>query len=727
VEKYKEIIPYIDVGPGVINNVSAWVVSSGYKSVLVVCDPNTYRVAGEYVIDSLRVTGLTVAECCFTEDEPLPDEYAIGYITAAYTPDIDLILGVGSGTINDICTFVGERVSCPSAIVGTAPSMDGYASLGSAMLLDGLKVTPPTQCPVAIFCDVDILAAAPLHLIAAGLGDMLGKITALADWRLAHIMVGESIPEDILAIIESALDKIVKGAPHLTKRDPAVIQSVTEGLILSGIAMSLYGDSRPASGTEHHLAHFWEMRMIAEGKKPALHGAKVGVATVVGLVLWKEFAKLYHQTRLHSGLDMTEDSQIITVKNHDVGTTCKKDTENEIRRLYGRSAEAILQTENPNLPVQQINVNLRTILDIATSLPAPEEVAAMLAAVDAPIRPSEIDLDVYTLNDSIIYARDRKKIYTVLQLLGDLGLLEDFAERIIKYFETNSLSGVKCFILDMDGTMYLSDKLFPYTTRFLEHLKNTGKDYYYYTNNSSQNTEYYLNKLQCMGIPIPHEKLLMSTHVLLAHLAKQKKSYPTDNNKSCDLTNNTPSAINDISDPANNTPSGDRVFVAGTKALKDDFEAAGYILSENDPDFVVLGFDTDMDYKRLTKLCDFVRSGLPYYGVHIDYNCPVEGGFIPDCGSLAAAVTASTKITPEFFGKPSRYTLDYILSKTGYKENELCFIGDRLYTDIAITSGTQARSVLVLSGETKLSDLHGSEYTPDMVVEDLAQLMMYIS
>jgi len=169
-----------------------------------------------------------------------------------------------------------------------------------------------------------------------------------------------------------------------------------------------------------------------------------------------------------------------------------------------------------------------------------------------------------------------------------------------------------------------------------------------------------------------------------------------------------------------------RVFVAGTKALKDDFEAAGYVVSESDPDFVVLGFDTDMDYERFTKLCDFVRSGLPYYGVNMDYNCPVEGGFIPDCGSLAAAVFTSTGVTPEFFGKPSKYTLDYIIKKTGYREEELCFIGDRLYTDIAIATGTKARSVLVLSGETKRSGLLKSEYVPDLVVDDLAELIEYL-
>ena len=686
-EQYSNIIPHIVVESGAINGVAAWVLSKKYKSVLVVCDPNTYKVAGKRVIISLKDAGLTVIECCFAEDEPIPDEYSIGFVTSAVTPETDLILGVGSGTINDICTFVGAKVKCPSAIVGTAPSMDGYASIGSAMLLHGVKVTPPTICPEAIFCDIDILSEAPLILSAAGLGDMLGKITALADWRLANLLTHEPMPENIVSIVETALEKIIKGAPDLVKRDPEVIKSVTEGLILSGIAMSLYGDSRPASGTEHHLAHFWEMRMIAEGIKPALHGIKVGIATITGLILWKEL-KTFLSRCPETADAHTMDEDLLYKEN--------------IRRLYGRAAEAILQTKNPELPPGHIKNNLQAIFDIANSLPSPEEVAKMLSAADAPVTPAGISLSEETLKDSIIYARDRKKTFTVLQLAGNLGCLEDFAERIVKYFTGKALADVKCFVLDMDGTIYLGNNIFPYTKKFLKHLDKIDMDYIFYTNNSSQNATHYIKKLQSMGINAAPGKLLMSTHVLLEYL------------QNCRLDKET----------ADNF--GTNVFVAGTKSLRDDFEAAGYKLDDINPDFVVLGFDTDMDYKRLTKLCDFVRAGLPYFGVHIDYNCPVEGGFIPDCGSLAAAVAASTGITPGFFGKPSRHTLDYIINKTGYRENEICFIGDRLYTDIAIASGTNAHSVLVLSGETKRSDLHGCAFVPDIIVNDLEELMEYL-
>ncbi|MCL2628805.1 MAG: iron-containing alcohol dehydrogenase [Oscillospiraceae bacterium] len=676
-DKYKHIIPHISVGTGVINTVADWVLSCGYKNILVVCDPNTHRVAGEFVIAALRNAEITVSECRFIENEPLPDEYSVGFVLSSYTPDVDLIMGVGSGTINDICTYIGAQVGCPSAIVGTAPSMDGYASLGSAMLFGGIKVTPMTQCPVAIFCDIDILAAAPMNMIAAGLGDMLGKITALADWRLSHILTCEDIPQAILDIMETALERIIAGAPYAAGREPAVIQSITEGLILSGIAMALYGDSRPASGTEHHLAHFWEMRLLEQGKIPALHGIKVGLGTVIGLVMWKN---------LVSGLPRRKQSLLLAMT---------ADYENDIRRLYGRSADEILQTQNPNLDAEHIKKHWIQIETLAKSLPSPEDVAAMLSLSGERVCPSEIDLDADMLRDSIIYARDRKRTYTVLQLLGDLGLLENYAGRVQEYFTKNALAGARCFVLDMDGTIYLGEKLFPFTLDFLQHLKEKGMDYIFYTNNSSQNAVHYIEKLQRMGISIPKEKLLMSTHVLLDYLTH-----------------------------TNHTPDKARVYIAGTKALVQDFTDAGYTITDEKPDFVVLGFDTDMDFGRLTRLCDFIRNGVPAYGVNMDYNCPVEGGFIPDCGSLAAAVKTSTGKTLEFFGKPSRFTLDYIIAKTGYREEELCFIGDRLYTDIAITRGTKARSVLVLSGETKTPDLASSEYVPDVVAEDLSKLIL---
>lgn len=251
------------------------------------------------------------------------------------------------------------------------------------------------------------------------------------------------------------------------------------------------------------------------------------------------------------------------------------------------------------------------------------------------------------------------------------------------------LQQVKVFVLDMDGTIYLGESLFPFTKRFLEQVGKSGRDFYFFTNNSSKNREAYLAKLNRMGISLPPEKMLISNGVILEWL---KEHHP-----------------------------GARCYVVGTPPLLEDFQKAGFSLGE-DADVVILGFDTTLTYEKLRIACDLIRAGKPVYGVNPDWNCPVEGGFIPDCGSIAALVKASTGVQCEFFGKPSPHTLRYMLRQTGCKPEEMAVVGDRLYTDIAVAEGTQVLSVLVMSGETTPELLAESSTKPDLAVENLAEL-----
>ena len=252
------------------------------------------------------------------------------------------------------------------------------------------------------------------------------------------------------------------------------------------------------------------------------------------------------------------------------------------------------------------------------------------------------------------------------------------------------LQKIRCFVLDMDGTIYLGNRLFPYTPAFLQAVTASGRDYCYFTNNSSKNAGVYLEKLAAMGIPVPPEKMLVSNGVLLRWL---KENRP-----------------------------GISVYVVGTPALEADFRRAGIPLNDQTPDAVVLGFDTTLTYEKLEKACRFIREGCAFYGVNPDWNCPTENGFLPDCGSIAALITASTGVSPEFFGKPSRHTLEYLLAKTGCREEELAIVGDRLYTDIQTAQGTGVTSILVFSGETQPEDLKTSEIQPDLVCRDLEEL-----
>ena len=252
------------------------------------------------------------------------------------------------------------------------------------------------------------------------------------------------------------------------------------------------------------------------------------------------------------------------------------------------------------------------------------------------------------------------------------------------------LDQVKMFVLDMDGTIYLGERLFPFTKDFLRRVRETGRDFCFFTNNSSKNKGAYLEKLARMGIEIPPEKMLISNGVILEWL---KEHHP-----------------------------GASCYVVGTPPLREDFRRAGFASDDPEADVVVLGFDTTLTYEKLRIACDLVRAGRPVYGVNPDWNCPVEGGFIPDCGSIAALVKASTGVQCEFFGKPSPHTLQYMLRQTGCRPEELAVVGDRLYTDIAVTSGSEAMGILVMSGETTPEILAQSETKPDLVVRDLEEL-----
>lgn len=259
---------------------------------------------------------------------------------------------------------------------------------------------------------------------------------------------------------------------------------------------------------------------------------------------------------------------------------------------------------------------------------------------------------------------------------------------------TKDLSHIRCFVLDMDGTIYLGNRLFPFTKRFLERVEETDRQFCFFTNNSSKNREAYLQKLSAMGIEISPEQMLLSNDVIL-HWLKDHRP-------------------------------GQTCYVVGTPYLEEDFRKAGITLTDNDPDYVVLGFDTTLTYEKLSKACSFIRSGKGFYGVNPDFNCPVEDGFIPDCGSMAALIKASTGVSCEFFGKPSSHTLSFLLEKTGCKPEELAIIGDRLYTDIALAENSPVTSILVLSGETTEKDLTESKIQPDFVFRDLAQLTDYL-
>ncbi|MBQ2667858.1 MAG: sn-glycerol-1-phosphate dehydrogenase [Clostridia bacterium] len=263
----------------------------GGKHVFILADNNTYAVCGEQVEALLSENGITHHSRVFVSETPLvPNEYAVGSALAAMEMEDDMILAIGSGTLNDTARLLSARTRLPYVIVATAPSMDGFASTVSPLILDGMKITIPAVYPVAIVADTAIMKDAPMPMLTAGFGDIIGKYTALADWRLARDINGEYYCNEVVELVEKAVEKCAANAAGLCVRDEEAVKAVTEALILSGIAIGLVGVSRPASGAEHHFSHYWEVIALQNGEEHPLHGNSVGVAAVISASLY-ELAK----------------------------------------------------------------------------------------------------------------------------------------------------------------------------------------------------------------------------------------------------------------------------------------------------------------------------------------------------------------------------------------------------------------------------------------------------
>jgi 4-nitrophenyl phosphatase len=246
----------------------------------------------------------------------------------------------------------------------------------------------------------------------------------------------------------------------------------------------------------------------------------------------------------------------------------------------------------------------------------------------------------------------------------------------------------------MDGTFYLGGKLLPGALEFIHLLEERGIDYLFLTNNSSKSKLEYAEKIRRLGLPISEEKIFTSGEATAIFLTRQK-----------------PSA---------------RIFIAGTPALENEFIRHGFEINEDGPDFAVLGFDTTLTYAKIWKICDLILAGVPFIATHPDINCPTETGFMPDIGAILAMIATSTGRHPDvIIGKPYRPIVDAIVEKLHLPVSQLCMVGDRLYTDIALGS-TGISTVLVLSGETRPEDLPGSPFQPDYVMADLAGLGAYL-
>ena len=376
-----------------------------FEHILVVADRNTYAVAGAQVAKKIgvRMVDLLIYEC---EGVLVPDETAIAALRSRVTMDTDLILGIGSGVINDLCKYVSFEASLPYYIVATAPSMDGYASKGAALILGGMKVTLPAQVPSVIIADLNILKNAPMEMIQAGYGDMIGKYSCLNDWKLASLVNGEYLCDFVVEATYEAVEKTIALADGLLARDTQAVGALMESLVAVGILMAYVENSRPASGSEHHLSHFFEIVGLSRGEGYLPHGIDVGFSAI-------ETAKMREE------LLAIEDISSYT-SNFD-----RADYEKNIRRIYGTVADEVLALQEKLGWYAEDRVAIyREKWDEIRALLADAPHADRMLAMTEKIGLSyDRFLTFYgseKLEDAKWYAKDLKDRYSVLWMYFDL-------------------------------------------------------------------------------------------------------------------------------------------------------------------------------------------------------------------------------------------------------------------------------------------------------------------
>ena len=371
--------------------------------ILIVADEKTFAAAGEQVLSALD--GKQLVQVVFGGCSTLiPDEKAIAAVKK-YLDGIDVIVGIGSGVIQDLCKYVSHYNKIPYIIVATAPSMDGYASNGAAMIIGGMKVTYPAGLPRAILADVEVLRNAPMDMLQAGYGDVIGKYSALNDWKLSHLVNNEYFCDYIYNLTYAQIQAVIDLAGGILKRDKDSVQALMNALVVIGILMSFAGSSRPASGSEHHLSHFFEITGILENKPYFSHGLDVAYSTVVTAMLREQIlSKAFPYTIYRT------EKEIYTKK---------------MQEIYGSSAQGCMQLQEKVGYYEKHNAEMyltreQDIRSVLAEMPTSKEIRELLMLVDLDM---QAFFDLYgkeKIENAVLYAKELKDRYTVLWLYYDL-------------------------------------------------------------------------------------------------------------------------------------------------------------------------------------------------------------------------------------------------------------------------------------------------------------------
>jgi glycerol-1-phosphate dehydrogenase [NAD(P)+] len=399
---HRLLVKRVLIESGAIRQVNGFLEAYGIDQYpVVICDTHTYEAAGRLVLEQLKSEHKDVI---ILDAEGLhADEHGVAKIIENLKENPSVLLAVGAGTIHDLTRYVAKEKQIPFVAIPTAASVDGFVSTVAAMTIKGFKVTYPAVSPLAVFADTDIFIKAPYRLTASGIADLLGKYTAILDWQTAHLLTDEYICEKVVKIELDAVKKAAEELEALKEGRKEAYENLMYALILSGLAMQMIGNSRPASGAEHHLSHLWEMHVINRPTK-ALHGEKVGVALALVCDTYKKV------------LDI-EPSSISEIRYK--GMPCQ-----ELKNHFSSLYESIIEenTPDPLIPInhKKLLENLDAVKALIANLPSGEEIRSMLRSAGAKAALEEIGLEDSVIEKSLRlspFVRQRLTLMRVLPLL----------------------------------------------------------------------------------------------------------------------------------------------------------------------------------------------------------------------------------------------------------------------------------------------------------------------
>ncbi len=401
-KEHRLFVKRVLIQKSAINELTAFLAESKKGEYpVVICDTNTYEAAAKNIFESLtnKHKSIVVLEA----KKLYADEHGVEQIISQLTSKASILLAVGAGTIHDLTRYVAKEKNIPFVAVPTAASVDGFVSTVAAMTMGGFKVTYPAVSPIAVFADTEVFIKAPYRLTASGVADLLGKYTALLDWQTAHLLTDEYICERVVQIEFEAVQKVADSLQSIKKGDEAAYENLMYALILSGLAMQMTGNSRPASGSEHHLSHLWEMHVIND-KTEALHGEKVGVALAIVCDTYK---KLLREEEIKS---------LIAPYKGLPHSLLKEGFKDLYPSIIEENSPDILERVDIRRLVKQFDAFKKLVED----LPSGEQIRNMLKEAGAKVSMKDIGLEDAIVDKSITLSPFVRRRLTLMRILGSL-------------------------------------------------------------------------------------------------------------------------------------------------------------------------------------------------------------------------------------------------------------------------------------------------------------------